>query len=99
LTLLQNKLLQDLQDSKDFIVILSKNHGPCSLEYIKQVLEHLSDAITYHELSSDEAQQAITNTDAMIEISSVITLMPSAQAIRYFLIAPTKSPILLPVSI
>jgi hypothetical protein len=71
LTPLQNKLLQDLRDSKDFIVVPSdKNLGPCILErqeYIEKVLEHLSDTITYRQLSSEEAQQAIKRTDAMIE--------------------------------
>jgi hypothetical protein len=71
LTPLQNKLLQDLRGSKEFIVFPSdKNLGPCILErqeYTQKVLDHLADDITYRQLSSDEAHQAIKTTGVMID--------------------------------
>jgi hypothetical protein len=71
LTPLQNKLLQDLRGSKEFIVFPSdKNLAPCILErqeYTQKVLDHLTNNITYRQLSSDEAQQAIKTTGVMIK--------------------------------
>jgi hypothetical protein len=71
LTPYQQKLLHDLQCSKDFIVLPSdKNLGPCILEqeeYIQRVLlKHLSDNTTYHQLSSADAHKTISKVTTMI---------------------------------
>jgi hypothetical protein len=63
LTLHQERLLDTLQKSDDFIVLPSdKNLGPCIIErsrYIQAALDHLSDDATYKRLEPQDALQAI----------------------------------------
>jgi hypothetical protein len=63
LTRHQQRLLETLQKSKDFIVLPSdKNLGPCIIKrtkYMQAALHHLSDAATNERLEPDDALNAI----------------------------------------
>ena len=67
LTRHQQRLLEALQKSENFIVIPSdKNLGPCIIErtkYVEAALDHLSDAATYERLEPNDALQAINSLE------------------------------------
>jgi hypothetical protein len=70
LTRHQQRLLETLPKSQDFIVFPSdKNLGPCIIErtkYMQAALHHLSDAATYERLEPDDALQSINALETNI---------------------------------